>query len=156
MPGPPPKNPAIRRRRNKATTATTLAAKPRRAKPPALPPCSSLDALGEPVADWHPQTKAWWADIWASPLGPEYITVDVAGLLILAVLVDAFWHSPTRELAGEIRLQRQCFGLTPIDRRRLQWKFGPDAATTARRTPPKPPATRAKKADPRRHLSAVS
>ena len=26
-------------------------------------------------------------------------------------------------LANEIRLQRQCFGLTPIDRRRLEWEI---------------------------------
>jgi hypothetical protein len=27
-----------------------------------------------------------------------------------------------KEMANEIRLQRQCFGLTPLDRMRLQWE----------------------------------
>ena len=40
---------------------------------------------------------------------------------MLADLMDLYWYGK-RDLAGEIRLQGQCFGLTPIDRRRLQWE----------------------------------
>jgi hypothetical protein len=72
--------------------------------------------------------------------------------------MDAFRLCPPekaiikKELAGEIRLQRLCFGLSPIDRRRLQWDIDrgdeAEAKTAARKV------TRAKpKRDPR--LKAV-
>ena len=47
---------------------------------------------------------------------------DIPGLEILADLVDRFWYGDAG-LAAEIRLQRQCFGLTSLDRRRLQWEI---------------------------------
>jgi len=72
---------------------------------------------------WHSQTLRWWADVWSSPMAPEYDESDIHGLILLAVLVDAFWKEPSQALAAEIRLQRQCFGLTPVDRRRLQWEI---------------------------------
>jgi hypothetical protein len=59
----------------------------------------------------------------------EYDPSDIHGLAMLADLYDAYWATPPekaitkKELAGEIRLQRQCFGLSPIDRRRLQWEI---------------------------------
>jgi hypothetical protein len=47
-------------------------------------------------------------------------------------------------LSAEIRLQRQCFGLSPIDRRRLQWEIERTEEAQEkgrkRRTPPKPKA----------------
>jgi hypothetical protein len=64
-------------------------------------------------------------------MAAEFLQADIHGLYILAELVDRFWAEPNKELAAEIRLQRQCFGLTPIDRRRLQWEVerGESAAT---------------------------
>jgi hypothetical protein len=56
-------------------------------------------------------------------MAPEYDSSDFHGLLLLAVLMNDFWLHPSTALAAEIRLQRQCFGLTPIDRRRLQWEI---------------------------------
>lgn len=148
MPGPSPKrNPA---RRNKSATRSTLAADPNLVAPE-LP---EREAGG-----WHHLTGEWWRDIWASPMAPEYDASDLHGLYVLADLVDAFWceESPKARagLAAEIRLQRQCFGLTPIDRRRLQWEIsrGEDAAekTKARRAPkPKTDAP-----DPRAALRVV-
>jgi hypothetical protein len=77
-------------------------------------------------------------------MAPEYDASDLHGLVLLAVLVDEFWVEPSKDLAGEIRLQRQCFGLTPIDRRRLQWEIdrGEEAAaeTEKRREAAKPVA----------------
>lgn len=55
-------------------------------------------------------------------MAQEFVQSDVNELLLLASLVDAYWSSGNTELLSEIRLQRQCFGLTPIDRRRLQWQ----------------------------------
>ncbi|MBW1600885.1 hypothetical protein JJV70_01960 [Streptomyces sp. JJ66] len=87
--------------------------------------------------------------------------VDVHGLYMLAVLVDDFWREPSASLAAEIRLQRQCFGLTPIDRRRLQWEIdrGEDASerTRKRRAAPAPKvkADGGGSDDPRAVLHAV-
>lgn len=109
MPALPKRNPA---RRNKSTTKATLSA---------VHNVQTPDLPGDRA--WHPQTMTWWADVWASPMAPEYHESDVHGLMMLAVLVDEFWQDPSQALAAEIRLQRQCFGLTPIDRRRLQWEI---------------------------------
>lgn len=81
----------------------------------------------------------------------EYLRADLDGLFALACLVDAFWRKPSPGLAAEVRMQRQCYGLTPIDRRRLQWEVV--RAETARR---RPAATRsAPVGDPRVALKAL-
>lgn len=147
---PAPKPAHMRQRRNKTSTAAVLQADPK-LKTPALPDRA-----------WHPQTLAWWEDIWASPMAPEFDSSDRHGLFALAYLVDDFWmaDSPTEraKLASEIRLQRQCFGLTPIDRRRLQWEIerGDEAneRTKKRRSRPAPKDAEPP-ADPRSILHAV-
>ena len=111
MPGPLPKRNPVRR--NRSSTHSTL-----------VPQTDPADAPELPEArEWNPLTLAWWRDVWASPMAPEYDQSDVHGLFMLAALVDQFWTSPSKEIAAEIRLQRQCYGLTPIDRRRLQWQI---------------------------------
>lgn len=113
MPGLPKRNPA---RRNKSATKATLSLV-HDVQAPELPGTRA----------WHEQTRQWWADVWASPMAPEFDDSDRHGLFALACLVDDFWLvDSAREraaLSAEIRLQRQCFGLTPIDRRRLQWEI---------------------------------
>lgn len=113
-PGPDPKHPSRVSRRNRSSTSSQLVANPDLVVPP-LP--------DEDSREWLPITRAWWRDIWASPMAPEYDASDVHGLFIVAQLVDDFWRKPSKELAAEIRLQRQSFGLSPIDRRRLQWEI---------------------------------
>jgi hypothetical protein len=113
--------------------------------------------LPERESDWHVMTVSWWADIWASPMATEFDHSDVHGLYLLAALVDEFWVKPNQALAAEIRLQRQCFGLSPIDRRRLQWEIeraddAQDRGRKRRAAVPKPPAAGA---DPRQVLRAV-
>lgn len=139
MPGPPPKAAGERRRRNKVAGSRVLAV-------------VSSDEVEIPsllLDGAHPMTVSWWRDIWSSPMSSEFDRSDIHGLLILAVLVDAFWRKPSRELAGEIRLQRQAFGLTPLDRRRLQWEIdrGDEAVerTAARAKAKRPKAVK----DPR-------
>lgn len=145
MPPMPKRNPA---RRNKSATRATLSA------------AHSVEAPDLPAEhDWHPMTVSWWRDIWASPMAPEFDSSDVHGLFILAALVDDFWVHPSKDLAGEIRLQRQCFGLSPIDRRRLQWEIErTDEAQERgrRRRTASPPAGGGKKPDPRAVLRPVS
>lgn len=145
MPGPAPKPAAQRRRRNKVTGARTLSAVTKPASRPKLP-----TRRGHP---WHDATKAWWADIWASPMAPEFDRSDIHGLYRLAALVDRYWialddpRSRSSEVVGlsaEIRLAGQPFGLNPLDRRRLQWEIekGEQAAEkTTKRRAPKPVPT---------------
>jgi hypothetical protein len=150
---PLPKNPATRQRRNKHSTARKLGGLPADVVAPPLPE----------GREWRAETQAWWADVWASPMAGEFVDgrADIHGLFVLAVLVDDFWKKPTTMLAAEIRLQRQCFGLTPIDRRRLQWEIerGEEASDRTRRRrsapAPKPAADGGVPADPRSVLHAV-
>ncbi len=99
-------------------------------------------------------------------MAPEFDGSDIHGLYLLATLVNAFWIEPSQALAAEIRLQRQCYGLTPIDRRRLQWEIErgeqAEASTQERRNESKPRAAKktlpkgpkaAKPADPRQILA---
>src|SRR5688572_21266126 len=110
---PTGKHPSVRARRNKTSTAATLSVV-HNVQAPELP---------ERETPWHPQTISWWIDTWASPMAPEFHKSDTHGLFLLALLIDDFWTAPSTALAAEIRLQRQCFGLTPMDRRRLQWEI---------------------------------
>jgi hypothetical protein len=93
------------------------------------PECERCHGLG--VLPWHPVTLAWWRVIWRSPMAAEWLEADRHGLFRLAVLVDLFWREETvevaRKLEAEIRMQSTCFGLSPIDRRRLQWEMEDDA-----------------------------
>lgn len=116
MPGPAPKNPAVRQRRNRKSTRARLLTeeKPRQRAP-------SLPSRGEGEQDWDPLTVAWWFDVWHSPMAEEYVRSDVHALFRLAKLIDMFWAEPSKEFAAEIRIEQQAFGLTPLDRRRLEW-----------------------------------
>lgn len=53
----------------------------------------------------------------------ELLAADVPGLIRLAILWDEFAREPKVKLAAEIRQQEQRFGLSPLDRRRLQWEI---------------------------------
>lgn len=116
------KDPSVRARRNRASTASTLPSDARGDVPelPQRPAEYGSDGNRMDV-DWHPETLSWWVDLWESPMAAEYHSSDRHGLFILAVLTDRFWRNPDQKLASEIRLQRVAFGLTPYDRRRLEW-----------------------------------
>ncbi|WP_306365451.1 hypothetical protein [Nocardia sp. CC227C] len=105
------KHPSMRRRTNLASTAAVLTDGRAVIRP-------DLPKREEP---WHPQTLDWWNDLWSAPMAAEYHESDRHALYLLAVLMDQFWQEPSQKLAAEIRLQRQAFGLTPYDRRRLEW-----------------------------------
>jgi len=85
--------------------------------------------------DWHPQTVAWWKDIWRSPMAAQWLKADVHALNRLAVLVEMYWREPVKELLAEIRLQEQRFGLTWADRHRLQFKPATPAPARKPATP---------------------
>ncbi len=118
MPGPPPKPAALRQRRNKAATRATLKKPSRKRKVPPLPEFLA--------GRWHPGVIAWWEDVWRSPMAAEYLDADRHRLYRIAYLMHDFWATKDRKerlaLAAEIRNQEMPLGLTPIDRRRLQWE----------------------------------
>ena len=150
MSGPAPKHPSVRARRNKTSTRATLS------------------ATGESVpnlpagVDWHGEVVQWWSDVWLSPMSPEWDESDVHNVAICALLLNDMWNAGTttgrKEAAAEFRLQRKDLGLTPLDRRRLEWTIeSADAAKergrqrrSRQQTPPPPAAN-----DPRQALRAV-
>ena len=93
--------------------------------------------------------------------GPRYDDSDRHGLVMLAVLVDSFWTCPVvaerLKLMAEIRQQSQRFGLSPMDRRRLQWRSADRGRTGQGRSSSLPPRSPDKSsgADPRGVLRAV-
>lgn len=117
MPGPAPKDPALRARRNKSTTRATLT-RNHMVETPELP---------ERDAGWHSMTRQWWADVWASPMSPEWDESDVHNVYLLALIYDDTWTAETagerQKAAAEYRQQRKDLGLTPLDRRRLEWQI---------------------------------
>jgi hypothetical protein len=107
-------------------------------------------------------TCAWWADVWLSPMAPEFDESDKHGLFALALLVDDFWTadnpSTRAKVAAEVRQQGQRFGLSPIDRRRLQWEIERSEEAQEkgnRRREQAKPAPAKGGADPRSVLRAV-
>jgi len=153
MPGPSPKNPKLRQRRNKDVTARTFEENK---------PLKGIPELPKRRRKWRPETLTWWEDIWKSPMAPEFIQSDIHQLYILADLTDDYWRLPSKEtgkkkeLANEIRLQRQCFGLTPIDRRRLEWNIEKAESASAKGQKRRNQGRKVKnyKADPRTFLDA--
>lgn len=147
MPGPHPKDPAIRQRRNRSVTAGALDSERRiLRRPPSLP---KRDAGAK---EWHALTRAWWRDIYRSPMAAKWFVSDRHGLYILAELVDRFWYAPSTQLAGEIRLWSARYGEAPVDRWRLQWGIV-EAPPAARSHAPNPGAGPAE--DPRKVLAMV-
>jgi hypothetical protein len=115
MPGPMPKDPAIRQRTNKSATRALL--RPDfapRVRAPKLPDLPDGEA-------WHEMALQFWKAVWSSPVHFEFLRADEPALFRLVVLVNAFWNTGKLEFAKEIRLLEREFGLTPLSRRRLEW-----------------------------------
>lgn len=134
MRGPPPKDPSLRQRRNKATTRARLPAESvaKKGKVPGLP------RRAPRTGAWHPRVKAWWNAVWRSPMATEFLEADRQRLELIAELRQQFHRAIETDgkglatLASEIRQQEVSFGLTPMDRRRLEWEVDRGEAATAR------------------------
>lgn len=161
MKGRRPKPPELRQRRNKSVTAATLT-------PAAAPPAAADDApqdqdaaakkimrapnLPKRDTPWHPRIHDWWRDIWRSPMASQWLESDRYGLELIAILRNEFLMKPSTTLAAEIRQQEARFGLSNMDRHRLQWEIEkPDETAT------QPTAKQMRDAgeDPRKALKAV-
>lgn len=95
-------------------------------------------------------------------MAPEYDDSDRHGLYRLAVLVDDFWTADNAtarmRLSAEIRMQGQLYGITPLDRRRLQWEIDRGEAAeekTRKRKASAAKSSRPDSDDPRSALRAV-
>jgi hypothetical protein len=118
----------------------------------------SVDAPQIPNPDnrvWHPLTLKAWAHMWASPMSTQWIETDIDSLGQLAVLYDEFYKAPNAKLLAEIRLQRSCFGLTPLDRSRLQWEVSRSDEAEQKQQRRQQVAARRTGMDPRAMLMAV-
>lgn len=109
--------------------------------------------------------EEWWQSVWTSPMASEYLDADMrGGLYLLADLHQARWEARNEpkellSVAKEIRLQEVRFGLSPVDRSRLQWEVEKGEEAVERRTKRKETKKRGTKdamADPRSLLKAVS
>jgi len=116
MPGPRPKDPALRARRNKASTHDVLDPN-ERVKAPSL----TKDILG--VEMIRPQVHRWWRVVWRSPMAPRWLEADVEVLYLIATLRNKFVGDPTPTLASEIRQQEARLGLDVMSRRRADWRI---------------------------------
>jgi hypothetical protein len=113
----------MRQRRNRSSTSATLAPPEESAKNK-VPPLPKREKSSE---RWHVKVLDWWTSVWRSPMAAEYLDSDVkGGLYLVAELYQQLWAGNGEDvarLAGEIRQQEIRFGLSPIDRRRLQWEI---------------------------------
>lgn len=114
--GPAPIDPSVRKRNNKRSTRAVLSAD-HNVKVPALP----RDMV------WHPLTRRWWHELWASPMATEFVDMDINSMLRVAQLYNDFWTAETPKQRAEIqiRLERADadYGTTPLARRRLEWQI---------------------------------
>lgn len=143
--GPAPKPARLRQRTNRKAGSAMIEA-PASAKTPTIPnPDGRV---------WHPLTVASWRHAWASPMASQWLETDADALGRLAVLWDEFYKRPSADALKEIRLQSAPFGLSPLDRSRLQWEVSRAEEATQKR-PALVPAKRTGTHDPRRILMAV-
>jgi hypothetical protein len=109
------KHSSTRARRNVASSAAVLSEPVAAADVPELPQ----------TREWSELTLEWWRDLWASPMSSEYHDSDKHQIFVLAMLMDDFFTAESRtmrmNISAEIRLSRMAFGMTPYDRRRLEW-----------------------------------
>lgn len=104
--------------------------------------------------EFHRLTVKWWDNVWTSPMASEYLETDIDGLGRVALLIDEYYKNPAgragRDILAELRLQEARFGLSPIDRSRLQWEVQKGEEAQKKRQPQRAPQSSGK--DPRSAL----
>lgn len=144
MPGPAPKPAHLRQRTNKKAGCALLEAPSSRRRVPAIPnPDGRV---------WHRETLIAWRHALTSPMASQWIETDIDALGRLFCVIDEFYKAPSADALKEIRLQSALFGLSPLDRSRLQWEVR-RAEEEPKRKAPTPFVGRGR--DPRSVLMAV-
>lgn len=147
MPGPHPKPAELRQRTNRKAGADVLPGRPDAVVP-------ELREHPQGVR-WHPYTLEAWRRAWESPMSAKWVPSDADGLFRLAMSWNKFYLEGKEITLAEVRLQEQRFGLSPLDRSRLQWEVnrGEDAEQASRKRNAPPADTKVR--DPRQVLKAV-
>ena len=145
-PGPRPKPAHLRQRTNRKAGASVLLLPAAGGVPvPDLPP----HPLG---TAWHPYTLESWGRVWTSAMASKWLPSEFDGVFRMAILWDGFYRTGRATDLAEIRQQEQRFGLSPLDRSRLQWEIlRTDEAERKHPAPPKKTGIR----DPRAYLTAI-
>jgi hypothetical protein len=146
-----PKPAHMRQNRTKKSGATTLSTpnseQEEKEKVPAL--------QNPDKRKFHRLTRSWWKHVWGSPMAGEYLPSDIDGLARLAILVDNYYNNPHKEILAEVRLQEARFGLSPVDRSRLQWEVLKGEEAEKKRKPQQQRQQNASPIDPRGILGVV-
>lgn len=150
--GPPPAE--QKRRRNKPPEFDELPAEGHLGEYPPLPATYGIQVFvrelgddGKPLLDEQGQLRPQvakrkqvkylhdtreWYETWAhSPMATKFAAVDWNRLRRVAVLIDSYFRSPSKELAAELRLQEALFGGTPVDRLRARMRIAAPEITQA-------------------------
>lgn len=115
---PLPKPAAARRRPNRGPADRVLPAEGRTEPAPELP-----------AGEWSAETRAWWADVWSSPMAAAWIEADYHSAVRLARVREAIVkHREKAALHSAASQLEDRLGLSPRARRALGWKI---AATLA-------------------------
>lgn len=131
--GPAPKPAHLRQRTNKKAGSAQLEA-------PVSPEVPEIPNPDQRV--WHALTLAAWRNAWESPMASQWLETDADALGRLALLWDEFYKKPSADALKEIRLQSALFGLSPLDRSRLQWEVTRGEEAERKRTKPAPSAVK--------------
>jgi hypothetical protein len=144
--GPAPKPSHLRQRTNKKAGHAVLEIPSRKSPVPTIP--------NPDGRTWHKLTLEAWAHAWSSPMASQWIQTDIDAIGRLAILWDAFYCRPSADTMKEIRLQSALFGLSPLDRSRLQWEVSRGEEAERKRKPSA--TTPVASGDPRKLLRMVN
>lgn len=146
MSGPAPKPAHLRQRTNRKPGAAQLEAPAGTVHVPEMP--------NPDGREWHPLTVKAWEHAWSSPMAGQWLETDADAIGRLALLWDEFYKRPDADGLKEIRLQSALFGLSPLDRSRLQWEVA-RGEEAERKRPQREPRKATGTNDPRAFLTAV-
>lgn len=124
----------------------------------------AIPVLPERRYGWHEMTQAWWRDVWMSPMSKEWHPeTDYHNVVVAAMHYDDMWNADKalerQKAAAAMAKMVAQLGLTPYDRRRLEWTIASATEATGRvqrrSDRPAPESKQKPQVDPRAGLHAV-
>lgn len=127
-PGPMAKHPSTRQRRNVASTAREIVLRGDHEEllpVPPLPERPEVEGKYPRPAEWHPEARVAWAEMWQYPLVYEAPSVDYHLMRLYISIVDSIFYKldgnyPVTELIKELRPFAEMWGFGEKARRHLQ------------------------------------